>query len=941
MRKLSHLFAALLTLLSFGQEAKATHAAGAELVYTWITGSTYRFTFKFYRDCSGAATAPLGVNQNTATGLRFCYYNSCNNVTGDVGAVRPALYPGTNVPNGTPVSLGCPGFPTVCDGGTIPGYEEWIYEADITFPSQCDHWTVYTSVNARNNSIDNLGQNPGSKVLRVDATLNNAYAQGNNSPKFTIKPVPYTCVNTPFTYNNGAIDADGDSLSFELAYPLHNPNLQDNQGGCPGAATVPIDYAPNCTGCADTFNNVDNPFATNYTFSLNPFTGQMSFTPIVQSENVVSVKVSEYRNGVLIGTVIRDLQMIIRPCNVPPPDVIVDPASVYVGTYINGQVEGCANQPMHFCFNAVSLPNRILVVDDNHEFIDNNITVTYTNQATDTVTGCVDWLPTTADTGLHIFVVTVKDSTCEPPGIPITNTFTIPIHIWPATEVLIMGPDTICPGELVNLIATGGADYVWTVLPGGSVGSVNDPNADSVMVNPTVTTTYVVESTINTYCDKNRDTITIVVRQPPVFSLGPDFTTCVNNATQLNTNLVPVTGTNYSVTWSPSTYLDDPNSNTPVMNPDGADITYIVTIIPDGFIPCGRTDTLNVTILQGFDVTNSDTAICIGDTVYVNATGDTRYTYTWSPAIGVSDPTIVNPYIVPDTAHTYIVTATYPGCADSIQLFNIDAQPVPVVDAGPDEMIVCRGSRTQLNATYTPSGYPYYTLTWTPGTQLTASDDPAPVFIAYDTTMLHFVVTTPAGCKGEDSIKMNVVPNDFLEVSQDVTMCPRDTVQVFVQGNGTTPLVSVLWLQDFNYLSDPTSLSPFVSPIASASYAVVGTDINGCTDTALAQVIVKAAAIIELPDSVVIYPGESYQVDPTGNCLYFTWFPPMGLSDDKIANPVATPEVNTRDYVDAAAETGCATRDSIDIILAPDSYIDVPNAFSPGSQPNAIFKPVY
>jgi gliding motility-associated-like protein len=932
-KKCTQFLAILLTLLCSFSDVKATHAAGAELVYTWVSGSTYRFTFKFYRDCAGAASEP--------TTLYFCYYNSCGQSTPlSVLSNKPAFYPGTNIPNGTPVSLGCPGFPTFCAGGDIPGYEEWIYWADITFPTQCDYWTIYTSVNARNNAIDNLGNNPGGKVLRVDATLNNLDAQGNSSPQFTIKPVPYTCANIPFTYNNGAIDQDGDSLSFELAYPLHNPSSQDNQGGCPPTATQDIDYAP--TAGIDIFNNVDNPFNTNNTFSLNTFTGQMSFTAATQSENVVSVKVTEYRNGVRIGSVIRDLQMIIRDCIVPPPAVVVDPNSVYVGTYINGQVEGCANQPMHFCFDAVSEPNRVLVVDDNHEFIDNNIMVTYTNQATDTVTGCVDWMPTFADTGLHIFVITVKDSTCEPPGIPITNTFTIPLHVWPATEVIIQGPDTICPGEPVGLLAIGGANYQWNVLPGGDpITSLSCTACDNPQVTPQVTTTYVVESTINTYCDLNRDTITIIVRQPPVFDLGPDITTCVNHTVQLNTNLQPYPGTVYDVQWSPGTYLDDPTSNTPNMINAANDIQYIVTIIPDGFIPCARMDTIDVTVLQGFDVTNGDTAICVGDTVWVNGTGDSRYTYSWTPVTGVSDPSIVNPFIVPDTSHNYVVTATYPTCRDSVQMFFIDAQPVPTVDAGPDEIIVCYGSKTQLLGTYTPFGYPYYTLTWSPGSSLTASDIADPFFLAYDTTMLHFVVNTPIGCKGEDSINVIVSPSDFLDISADQSMCPRDTVQLHVQSDGSTVVTNVLWTEDFAYVSDPTSTDPYVSPITSTRFVVIGTDQNGCTDTTSTFIEVKAEATLDLPDSVVIYPGESYQIDPGGNCLYFSWFPPSGLSDDKIANPVATPEVNTRYYVDAAAETGCTTRDSIDLIIAPDSYIDVPNAFTPGSAPNAILKVVY
>jgi gliding motility-associated-like protein len=915
------------SVLCLNSEVKATHAAGGELVYEWLSGSTYRFYFKFYKDCApGTAAEP--------SSLPFCYYNSCNNTQGQVTATKMTILPG-NLPNGQPVSLGCPGFPTTCDNGALPGYREWVYSADITFPSQCNFWTIYCGVNARNNAIDNLGANPGSYTLFLQTTLDNLNAQGNNSPTFTIKPVPYTCANASFTYNNGVVDIDGDSLSFELAYPLAGPGQS-----CVFPPNISnIDYAP--PAGIDNYNNTDNPFNTNNTFSLNSFTGQMSFVPAVQSENVVSIKVHEYRNGQEIGSVIRDIQMIIRICNVPPPAVVVDPASVYVGTYINGQIEGCAGQPMHFCFDAHTLPNRILVVDDNHEYIDNNIVVQYTNQATDTVTGCVDWLPGFADTGLHIFVLTVKDSTCEPPGIPITNTYTIPMHVWPATEVLIVGDTIICPGETVQLNAIGGANYQWNVLPGGSpITSMSCTACDQTTVSPQVTTTYVVESTINTYCDLNRDTVTITVRQPPVFNLGPDITTCVNNEVQLNTNLVPYPGTNYATQWSPGTYLDDPTSNTPLMNAAN-DITYIVTIIPDGFVPCARMDTLNVTVLQGFDILNGDTAICIGDTVQVIGTGDTRYTYGWSPVIGVSDPGTMLPFIVPDTTHTYIVTATYPGCKDSIQLFTIDAQPVPVVDAGPESMIVCLGSRTQLNATYQPVGYPYYTLVWSPGSSLTGTDIPDPIFIAFDTTMLHFTVTTPVGCKGEDSILMQVIPSDFLDISAPQTICPRDTVQVHVQGDGSTTVVSVNWTEDFNYISDPGSLDPFVSPITSSNYFVIGTDNNGCTDTVSTYIEVKAEAVVNLPDSVIVYPGESYQMDPGGNCLYFTWFPPSGLSADNISNPVATPEVNTRYYVNAAAESGCATQDSIDVILAGDSFLDIPNAFSPGSQPNGIFKPVY
>src|SRR5690606_19892671 len=78
--------------------------------------------------------------------------------------------------------------------------------------------------------------------------------------------------------------------------------------------------------------------------------------------------------------------------------------------------------------------------------------------------------------------------------------------------------------------------------------------------------------------------------------------------------------------------------------------------------------------------------------------------------------------------------------------------------------------------------------------------------------------------------------------------------------------------------------------------------------------------------------------DPQGNALYFQWFPPLGLSATDIANPIAMPEVNTRYFVQAATEWGCVAYDSIDVNVNPESVLDMPNAFTPGSHPNNEIK---
>ena len=131
----------------------------------------------------------------------------------------------------------------------------------------------------------------------VQAELNNVQFC-NNSPDFTEYPTPYLCVNQQFCYNNGAIDVDGDSLVYSLVTPLNTAN-----GG-----TVNYNFGYSY------MNPIDG------TTSFDSLTGDLCMFPISQQVTVVAMKISEYRNGVFIGSVIRDIQIIILGnCATTPP----------------------------------------------------------------------------------------------------------------------------------------------------------------------------------------------------------------------------------------------------------------------------------------------------------------------------------------------------------------------------------------------------------------------------------------------------------------------------------------------------------------------------------------------------------------------------------------------------------------------------------------------
>jgi gliding motility-associated-like protein len=133
------------------------------------------------------------------------------------------------------------------------------------------------------------------------------------------------------------------------------------------------------------------------------------------------------------------------------------------------------------------------------------------------------------------------------------------------------------------------------------------------------------------------------------------------------------------------------------------------------------------------------------------------------------------------------------------------------------------------------------------------------------------------------------------------------------------------------YVSDSTAAVVKAWPITSTTFWVYATDLKGCKDTQKVNITVNPGAVLDAGDDQIIYPGETAQLYAQGNCSFFTWFPPNGLNDTKIKNPIASPSVTTRYFVTAQTESGCAATDSVDVIVSPESVIDLPNAFSPGT----------
>ncbi|MCB9232615.1 MAG: T9SS type A sorting domain-containing protein [Bacteroidia bacterium] len=528
---------------SFHHQAKATHAQAMDMYYECLGGNQYRFTVLLYRDCSGV-TAPTSVVVSITS-------PTCTDVSitlpqiGSTVEVSP-LCPGA-LPNSTCATT----------SGTQPGVERYVYQTTYTFTQACSDWTVSYDLCCRNGGITNL-QSPGSNSLLITSSLDNT-GPCNSSPQYFALPSPYVCAGQNYCFSHGAVDPDGDSLVFSLVAPLNGPN--------PPGSPIPFTGGLSAT----------NPIATTGgagALTFDPVTGTMCFTPNGAQQAVVAVRVDEYRNGNLISTSRRELQIIIlAACGNTQPDLVPRGYTLLFGGVAldSNSVATCPDDSIYF---------EITAFDGDGD----NITMTTNLSAaipganfsasapSSVVVGAFSWTPTLADTGFHTFSVFIQDDGCPILGGQI---FSFDIYVTRETNA---GPDVgyCTAGGPVQLNAGGGSVFTWTNLGGGGPTGLSCSNCANPTASPPGTQTYVVTSNLSPSC-KNRDTITVNVVPDITITPPPDVTICLNGATVLTGSAGPGGEAPFTIQWTPGGSLF-PDTGTTVIASPQLTTTYTMSV---------------------------------------------------------------------------------------------------------------------------------------------------------------------------------------------------------------------------------------------------------------------------------------------------------------------------------------------------------------------------
>lgn len=331
-------------------------------------------------------------------------------------------------------------------------------------------------------------------------------------------------------------------------------------------------------------------------------------------------------------------------------------------------------------------------------------------------------------------------------------------------------------------------------------------------------------------------------------------------------------------------------------------------------------------------------------TAQIDTFGTKCYTFTIQNDFGCSYDTTVCVYVKPmpfsesydsicpgQDIYGYTETGTYidtfsafNGC-DSLRILHLFKRPiVDSVSLGMDR-IVCQYDSVRLEPMVLPYASNYiYEWRRIPDINVISSDANY-LYVAQETEEYILSVKPFNGCFKSDTIQVLVNPGDFLTMLQsDTAICPTNPVQL-----GATGAQEYHWSPSL-YLNNAHIANPIATPVATTQYQLIGISNKGCTDTQLVTITVHPQAVINLPDSINIYPGETYFMEPGGNCVHFQWFPDAGLNSAQLSNPKVNPAVNTRYFVTASTENGCTVSDSVDVWVK-NTVIDMPNAFVPGN----------
>ena len=563
-----------------------------------------------------------------------------------------------------------------------------------------------------------------------------------------------------------------------------------------------------------------------------------------------------------------------------------------------------------------------------------------------TLTGAV------AQSFTYRLVTTITATGCKDTSFMVLNVNPLPV-IEAGTGYNVCTTDSLQIGTLAAIV---GQTYNWSIVApvAGVTASIGSPTTAQPRFGATNTTgqpqriSLLLQSTITTTGCTTTDTTSVVVNPLPVAiaNATPIATICSNGTAQLGA--APVAGFTYA--WSPSTGLSSATVANPTVTLPNATQTvqsarYTLTVT-NLTTNCFLTDTVRVIVnplpLVNVGIVNTT---CSNVAATIGAPAVAGYTYSWSPATGLSSSTVANPTVLVNNGGTapqsinyrLVVTNATTGCKDSANLaFTVD--PLPRTNAGADQVVCTKEVITLGEAAVTGNVYLWQAGNGLTGANLTVAN---PSFQVLNTTTAPAVysyfltVTSSNGCINRDTVSVTVNPKPNTVVN-NLTLCSG--IQAPIQSIVPVAGVTYQWLPA-DSLQDPTNPNSLVRRTIGTltaqtyNYRLVNTvTATGCKDTSsmvltinpLPRVNAGRNLLVCSKDSLVIgalssLPGLTYRwtitsVLPVGVTATIG-SPTLAQPNFGGINTTSTPQRIRLLLTVTNAATGCQATDTTNVLI--------------------------
>ena len=779
-----------LIIICFYLHARADHITGGEVYYTLLGTSNgknnYAVTLKLFMRCHSGRQF-----NNPATISVF-----------EKGTQLRVLDIPVNLSRSETIKLGNPSKcitdpPAVC-------YQVGYYEFIVSVPPSAAGYTISGQFNFRISGIKNLSNGYGSLgatyTADIPGTATSASAISNNSARFIGSDLVIICADNSFSYSFAASDPDQDQLRYSFCHAYAG-----GSGGGPNSSAPPLapPYSPVPYG-ADFGSS--SPLGGKV--SIDAETGLITgIAPVQAGVYVVTVCVEEIRNGSVIATQRKDIQIAIAPCTIA--EAKLEPEYML-----------CRDSKI---LNISNLSQSPMINTQHWEIVDRRGRSLHT-----ATTPSVTYL--FSDTGTYqVRLVINKGQECSDSSGALVRVYP---GFFPAFST--NGTCFSKPTKFTDLSSTGlGKVTSWQWDFGERA-----VESTSTLQHPQYTYQQPGGKLIrllagNSYgCKDTALRYVTIVERPPLKLAFKDTLICANDEVTLKAT---ATG---SFQWSPSEEMINARTTQPTVKP-ARSTTFYVDLNDDG---CLNRDSVTVRVTDRVNLRMmADTTICQGDRIRLHTLSD-AFKYSWSPAALVEDPTAKSPFVSTVKNTVYTVTASIGSCINTAQV-RVFAVPYPKVDAGEDT-VICFNSAAQLHAAMDGS-----TVRWSPSSTLQYGNTLNPVAKPVVTTSYICYTTDTKGCPkaGTDTIQVKVLPDIHAFAGRDTTVVTGQPLQLSASGGNRYAWSPATALSS---VSIPNPLALYTVPSDGIQYKLLVYNEAGCVDSAFMKVrVFKSLPSVFIPNA--------------------------------------------------------------------------------------------